>query len=166
MPVCGPISIPRGMLVVVVKIRMAFIGSLPKLSCSYSMLTLHVHTPLLTLHAHTPLFTLHCSQSVAHTPCSYYVAHTPLFTVHCSHSVLTLCCLHSMLTLRFYCWRHHGLHTQDSEDLSWIWPESLLPEDKLSWYQQAPCEFPREGSYQHINSPTQLQTTTFSSNAW
>lgn len=39
-------------------------------------------------------------------------------------------------------------HTSDtgSRGPSWIWPQSLFPEDYTSWYQKALCKPPQEGS--------------------
>lgn len=45
--------------------------------------------------------------------------------------VIVLGCLPE-LNLLLHCWRHYILWTSDLEEMSWIWPERLLPEDELS----------------------------------
>lgn len=45
--------------------------------------------------------------------------------------------------VRSYCWRHYELQTQDLEDLSWIWPGSLLPEDNYHGTRRCHVSFQR-----------------------
>ena len=45
-----------------------------------------------------------------------------------------------------HCWTQHVLQAQDSEDPSWIWPESLLSRNLLSLYQKVLCKLLREAT--------------------
>lgn len=45
-----------------------------------------------------------------------------------------------------------ALQIQNLEDMSCIWPKSILHVGELLWCQKVPCKFPREGSNQQLYS--------------